>query len=304
MSRYARHLPPLETLVTFEAVGRNASFTRAATELCLTQSAVSKQIRALELSLKTELFERQARGVKLTPSGASLFAEVSTQLEALLRSVSRLRAGRDAKTITVQCTHAVAQFWLFPRLLAFNKQHPDITVSIHANNDMDESSVAEHDFGILYGAGQWSSLAVVPVFAEIVYPIASRHLELPRVDDFGQLSELPLIQLDASGWNCIDWRDWFRHFGLEYSAPPGALGFNQLTLTYSAVQQGMGVGLGWDFMASEGVAQGELQRVGEWAFHTGQADFLVHLRHRRLSASGQLFRDWLVARCAEETPGR
>ncbi|MCU7650942.1 LysR substrate-binding domain-containing protein [Pseudomonas piscis] len=299
MSRFARHLPPLETLVTFEAVGRNASFTRAATELCLTQSAVSKQIRSLELSLKTELFERQARGVKLTASGAVLFAQVSTQLEALLRSVTRLRAGRDANTITVQCTHAVAQFWLFPRLLAFNKQHPEITVSIHANNDMDESSVAEHDFGILYGPGQWSSLAATPLFAEIVYPIASRRLELPVVSELEQLAALPLIQLDASAWNCIDWRDWFRHFGLDYSAPPGALGFNQLTLMFSAVQQGLGVGLGWDFMARDGVAQGELLRVGDWAFHTGQADFLVHLRNRRLSASGQLFHDWLVAHGAE-----
>ncbi|MGZ0782332.1 LysR family transcriptional regulator [Pseudomonas sp. TKO26] len=299
MSRFARHLPPLETLVTFEAVGRNASFTRAATELCLTQSAVSKQIRALELSLKTELFERQARGVKLTASGASLFAEVSTQLEALLRSVSRLRAGRDANTITVQCTHAVAQFWLFPRLLAFNKQHPEITVSIHANNDMDESSVAEHDFGILYGAGHWSSLAAVSLFDEVVYPIVSRHLALPEVSELVQLAELPLIQLDASAWNCIDWRDWFRHFGLDYSAPPGAMGFNQLTLMFSAVQQGMGVGLGWDFMASQLVARGELQRVGQWAFRTGQADYLVHPRHKRLSASGQLFRDWLVAQAVE-----
>jgi len=108
-----------------------------------------------------------------------------------------------------------------------------------------------------------------------------------------------LIQLDASAWNCIDWRDWFRHFGLDYSAPPGAMGFNQLTLMFSAVQQGMGVGLGWDFMASQLVAQGELLRVGEWAFRTGQADFLVHPRHKRLSVSGQLFRDWLVAQASE-----
>jgi len=294
MSRFARHLPPLETLVTFEAVGRNASFTRAATELCLTQSAVSKQIRALELSLKTELFERQARGVKLTATGATLFAEVSTQLESLLRSVTRIRAGRDANTITVQCTHAVAQYWLFPRLLMFNKQHPNITVSIHANNDMDESSVAEHDFGILYGAGHWSSLAAAELFAETVYPIASRHLPLPAAISLEQLPDLPLIQLDASGWNCIDWRDWFQHFGLSYSAAPGAPGFNQLTLVFSAVLQGMGVGLGWDFMARELIEKGELQRVGEFAFSTGQADYLVHVRHKRLSASAVLFRDWLL----------
>ncbi|WP_097305073.1 LysR substrate-binding domain-containing protein [Pseudomonas chlororaphis] len=299
MSRFARNLPPLETLVTFEAVARNASFTRAATELCLTQSAVSKQIRALELSLKTELFERQARGVKLTSSGAILFAEVSTQLESLLRSVTRLRAGRDANTVTVQCTHAVAQYWLFPRLLAFNKEHPNITVSIHANNDMDESSVAEHDFGILYGAGQWSSLSAAPLFAEIVYPIASRQLRFEPGIGLAQLPGLALIQLDASEWNCIDWRDWFRHFGLDYNPPPNALVFNQLTLLFNAVIQGMGVGLGWDFMARELIDKGELQRVSDLAFHTGQADYLVHVRQRRLSASALLFRDWLLAQCAE-----
>lgn len=92
--------------------------------------------------------------------------------------------------------------------------------------------------------------------------------------------------------------DWFRHFGLTTAHCRG-LGFNQLTLMFSAVQQGLGVGLGWDFMARDGVAQGELLRVGDWAFHTGQADFLVHLRNRRLSASGQLFHDWLVAHGAE-----
>ncbi|WP_438821904.1 hypothetical protein, partial [Escherichia coli] len=70
-------------------------------------------------------------------------------------------------------------------------------------------SVAEHDFGILYGAGHWSSLAAVSLFAEMVYPIVSRRLELPVVQELAQLAELPLIQLDASEWNCIDWRDWF-----------------------------------------------------------------------------------------------
>ena len=83
MSRYLKHLPPLDTLITFEAVGRNGSFTRAASELCLTQSAVSNQLRALEDHLKLALFERQPRGVSLTRAGASLFGEVSTLLERL-----------------------------------------------------------------------------------------------------------------------------------------------------------------------------------------------------------------------------
>lgn len=124
MSRYLKHLPPLDSLITFEAVARNGSFTRAASELCVTQSAVSKQIRALEDNLKLALFERQARGIALTLAGASLFTEVSSVLERLQHSVNRIKVAHAPNAVTVLCTHAVAQFWLFPRLLAFNTAHP------------------------------------------------------------------------------------------------------------------------------------------------------------------------------------
>ncbi|MEC4167493.1 LysR family transcriptional regulator [Pseudomonas sp. MS-1(2024)] len=140
MNRYSKNLPPLDSLITFEAVARNGSFTRAASELCLTQSAISKQIRALEDNLKLTLFERQARGICLTQAGASLLSEVTTLLERLLHGVNRIKTAHAPNSVTVLCTHAVAQFWLFGRLLAFNTEHPSITVNIHASNDIHEST--------------------------------------------------------------------------------------------------------------------------------------------------------------------
>ena len=294
MSRYLKHLPPLDTLITFEAVARNGSFTRAATELCLTQSAVSKQIRTLEDALGVSLFERQARGISLTRAGTGLFAEVSAMLERLQHSVNRIKVEHAPTAVTVQCTHAVAQFWLFPRLLAFNTAHPGITVNIHANNGLDESSTADYDFSILYGNGKWSSLDAHLLFTECVYPVASAALPVADIGAPSDVQTLPLIELDSSGWNCMDWRDWFRHFAIEHTPAPDSPLFNQVTLAYQAIMQGMGVGLGWDFMVRDKIDSGVLRRVGPYECISGNADYLAHSRHKTLSEAAVIFRHWLL----------
>ncbi|WP_293760923.1 LysR substrate-binding domain-containing protein [uncultured Aquitalea sp.] len=294
MSRYLKNLPPLDTLIHFEAVLRNGSFTKAATELCVTQSAVSKQVRALEDWLKLPLFERQVRGITPTPAGHALYRELQPLLQGLLRGVARLQAEHNRHTLTVNCTHAVAQFWLFPRLVAFSQQHPDITVNIHASNSMDEASVAEYDFAVFYGDGGWSSLAAEPLFAEEVYPVHSARLQYPDIAAPEELAALPLIQLDSSAWNCINWHDWFAHFGREYTPPERAVMFNQVTLAFNAVLQGMGIGLGWAFMCEDLLAQGALRRLGPYAFVSGKQDFLVHPKHKTLSDNARLFKNWLL----------
>ncbi|WEJ23234.1 LysR substrate-binding domain-containing protein [Pseudomonas sp. SD17-1] len=295
MSRFSRHLPPLDTLIAFEAVVRTGSFTRAAAELSLTQSAVSKQIKLLEEHLGAPLFERRARGITLTAAGSGFNAIVEPMLDSLLANVLRLKSGHGSRNVSVICTHAVAQYWLFPRLLRFNAQHPELTVNIHASNEMDERVVGNYDFGVLYGHGRWSSLQADKLFDECIYPIVSTQRALPPADSLAALQALPLIQLDASAWNCLDWPDWFAHLGVRYKAPADAVTFNQITLVFDAVMQGMGVGLGWEFMARECIASGQVRPVSEFVVHTGQADYLVHDRQRVCSPAAQVFRDWLLA---------
>lgn len=295
MSRFSRHLPPLDTLIAFEAVVRTGSFTRAASELYLTQSAVSKQIKLLEQHLGAVLFERRARGIALTSAGEGFNAIVEPMLENLLANVLRLKAGHSSRNVSVICTHAVAQYWLFPRLLRFNEQHPELTVNIHASNEISESDIANYDFGILYGHGHWSSLSASKLFDETIYPIASVKRTLPSVTSLETLQTLPLIQLDASAWNCLDWQDWFSHQGLRYQAPADAVTFNQVNLVFEAVLQGMGVGLGWEFMARERIEQGAIRPVSAFVVHTGQADYLVHDKQAPCSPAAQVFADWLLA---------
>lgn len=294
MSRFSRHLPPLDTLIAFEAVVRTGSFTRAASELYLTQSAVSKQIKLLEAHLGVVLFERRARGIALTSAGEGFNAIVEPMLEHLLAGVLRLKTGYSSHNVSVICTHAVAQYWLFPRLLRFNEQHPELTVNIHASNEISEGDIADYDFGILYGHGQWSSLNADKLFDETIYPIASIKRSLPVIDTVEALQALPLIQLDASAWNCLDWQDWFSHQGLRYQAPADAVTFNQVNLVFEAVLQGMGVGLGWEFMARERIEQGLIRQVSTFVVHTGQADYLVHDKQAPCSPAAQVFQNWLL----------
>nr|WP_081504773.1 LysR substrate-binding domain-containing protein [Pseudomonas sp. GM78] len=294
INRYLRTLPPLETLITFEAVGRHKSFTGAAGEMFLTQSAVSKQMRLLEDGMGVALFERKPRGVTLTGAGEELLMTVNMLLTTMYQSVTRIRNVHQSNAVSVLATHALAQFWLFPKLIEFNKAYPDIAVHVHAINEFDEASLNDFDVGILYGSGEWPSLDSDFLLPEIVYAVAHPSLDVSAVKTLEQLAQANLVQIDTCAWQCLDWRQWFGHFGIDYVARDKAPVFNQLTLAYRAVQQGMGIGLAWTFMADEALAKGELQRVTPFECVTGNGEFLVSLKHRKRSASAEIFCQWLL----------
>lgn len=287
-------MPPLETLITFEAVGRHSSFTGAAGELYLTQSAVSKQMRQLEACIGVPLFERKPRGVMLTPAAKELLITVNVLLTTMYQSVTRIRNVHQANAVSILATHALAQFWLFPKLIEFNKAYPDIAVHVHAINEFDEASLNDFDLGVLYGEGEWGSLNSDFLLPEIVYPVAHPSLDVSAIETLEQLVRANLVQIDTSAWHCLDWHQWFDHFGIDYTAPDKAPVFNQLTLAFRAVQQGMGIGLAWTFMGDEAVAKGELQRVTAFECVTGNGEFLVSAKHRKLSPCAEVFRQWIL----------
>lgn len=294
-----RYLPPQEGLAAFESVSRLGSFTRAADELCLTQSAISKQIRSLETSLGTSLFLRKARGVELSSAGIMYQQDILPALQLLEMAGQRLRTMQNPDTVRVLATHAVSQYWLFPRLLSFSAEHPDITVHIHASNEMQPYMVPDYDLAILYGDGDWPALEATPLIYEDIYPVACPNIVKNDVVSLDDLAQQPLIQLDSS-WNCMDWPHWFAYFGFNYRTPKSDLTFNQLTLTYSAIQRGAGIGLAWDFMASDAIAKGELVRITNYRALTGFAEHIVHGSNQPLSPAATLFRDWLIADSSEE----
>src|SRR5262245_29315735 len=128
MKRY--NLPPLDLIQGFEAAARTLSFTKAAEELFITQSAVSRQMRALEESFGVALFERCPRALALTPQGRQLQRTVEDILATLQEASDRIRAEGSVRHLTVTTTSGFASLWLIPRLRGFTQLHPDVDVRI------------------------------------------------------------------------------------------------------------------------------------------------------------------------------
>ena len=295
-----RFLPPLGALIFFEAAARLGSFTKAATELFVTQSAVSKQIQMLEENLGVALFSREPRMVQLTEAGRQFQNDVTAIFQNLNDSVARTRRWSYVKSVTVTCTHAVSHYWLFPRIALFNVEHPDITINIYAVNEVTEQSCLQFDFGILNGDNKWRApLESHLLFKERIYAVC--HVDYPlngNLSPEALLSER-LIHLDPGAWHWPTWINWFDNFGIEYAIPKNAQLFNQVTLALNATLQGMGIGLGWEFMTEELLRKGEIRRVSDSFYATGIDDYLVHSRSQSLSESARTFKEWLLANVSQ-----
>jgi len=282
------------TLVFFEAAARLGSFTRAADELCVTQSAVSKQVKSLEETLGFQLFARKHRAVELTPAGQELLESTQPLLHALESTVTRIRQRRNERAVSIVCTQAVGQYWLFPLLLEFRTLHPTITVTVTSTNDITDRTCSAYDFGILYGKGDWPQLESVEVFPETIYPICGADFHAPEISKPAQIQQLPLVQLDPQSWRWSNWEDYFAHFGVQFEPPPHTFICNQLTLATNACAKGVGVALTWDYIARDLIANAIVKRLGNFVWHTGFSDYLVHGRNRPLSVAAQTFKDWLL----------
>ncbi|MEL0613656.1 LysR family transcriptional regulator [Marinomonas arenicola] len=297
-------LPFMNSLVFFEASARLRSFTKAAEELYITQSAVSKKIKLLEESLGFELFIREPRRLILTPAGKEFYIETKSVLSQMSDSINRIRRDADPDMVTITCTQAVSHFWLFPRITRFNLQHPDIAINIYSSNDLDENTCAQFDLGILNGpiskSEKWDSyLNNHLLFRERIYPICHRDYPIDRLLMPEEIVNEKLIHLDPSAWRWPTWVNWFASFGIEFNIPRNAQLFNQVTLALEASRQGMGVSLGWDFMTEEMLRRNEMKRVSNMFYEPDMADFLVYRKSKELSLAAKTFRDWLLTDIAE-----
>lgn len=157
LRKYA--LPALSQLHTFEAVSRRMSFTAAADELCLTQSAVSRQIKALETALGRPLFLRKHRAIELTPEGRQLFEAVTRGLDEIDRCVEQIQGSSETPQITVGASVAFSYFWLMPRLERFSERHPEIDLRVLATDQAVDLTKQDADVAVLYGEGGWEGVA-------------------------------------------------------------------------------------------------------------------------------------------------
>lgn len=262
-----RSLPPLATLRAFEAVSRNLSFTRAADELALTQSAVSHQIRALEDHLGTRLFQRLHRGIELTPEGRAFLEGARAGLDSILLASERIRNQRRVGVLTVAAPAAFAIWWLVPRLGRFAALHPEIEVRI-ATIDGREPDLWRDgiDLAVVKRPAKSAARnpAEMPLLREIAFPVCSPSLLDGRssLRSPADLARHPLIECDAAEAEDVafGWSAWLDRFGLVGAPGPRRLRFSHFGVALSAAVDGLGIALGRSPMVDAELAAGRLVR--------------------------------------------
>ena len=241
-------LPPLDQLEAFEAAARHLSFTKAGDELALTQSAVSRQIAALEGHYGLPLFRRLHRALRLTDDGQRLLQVVGGVLAQLHAVGGELKRERRAKTVVVTTTPGFAGLWLIPRLADFTATRSDVDVRISAAYALVNLNRDGFDLGVRYqteeGAGDGAEL----LFGEAVLPVCSPRLLRDQARPLKILEDLRRhvwLHLDSGpGADMQDWPIWLRAMKLDHIKPAGVLHFSQFDQLIHAAMDGQGIALG------------------------------------------------------------
>jgi DNA-binding transcriptional LysR family regulator len=287
-------LPTLDFLKGFDAAARHLSFTRAAEELFLTQSALSRQIKTLEDEIGVELFERGHRELKLTAAGESLRRVVRGALSDLAQTVAAIRTRQDLGRLTVSTTVPFASLWLVPRLPRFRAQHPEVEVFVSADNRLLDLERAQVDVAIRYTGDNAKPEGAERLFGERVLPVASPAVAaaLQGPEDLAKQVLLHLEDpLGRVPW--VDWSLWLTAHGLADLAPAGNLRFSQYDLMLQCAMDGQGVALGRRPLIDHWLESGRLVAPFAQADCLPRAYFVLAASHAKTRAEVSAFIAWL-----------
>jgi DNA-binding transcriptional LysR family regulator len=254
----------LQRLAAFEAVGRLGSFTAAAAELGMSQPAVSKQMKALEASLRTALFERAANQSALTREGALLHQSVTEAFDLLESRLSRLRGHLDLLRVAVQ--PSVAESWFVPRLSEMRRAVAPTEIQLIIFDHERELADIDHDVSVRFAESPSPGSCSEQLVSEAVIPVASpdlaRRLGLTAHSPAEALLDAPLLHVDQTDRAWQDWPAWFAGNGLTYVRPPDAVVYPTYGSAVPLAISGNGVLLSWRTLMGDHLRRGLLLEVG------------------------------------------
>lgn len=308
MSEQRRNLPSLDLLRGFEAAARNLSFTRAAEELFVTQSAVSRQVKTIEDHLGVALFARRHRALLLTEAGHDLYRATAQALRQLSDAAAQIRERGAGRTLTVTATIGFASLWLVPRLADFRSQRPDIDIRIAANNRMLDLEREGIEVAIRYCMPKAAPEGAVKLFGEVVLPVCSpklvtRTAPLAAPEDLRRHVLLHYERPDgAAPW--LSWTVWLETMQLPGLKPVGSLRFSQYDQAIHAAIDGQGVALGTSPLVRQLIKQGRLIAPLEKKFESSRAYYLVISADAANRPEVKDFADWLLRQAKQESRHR
>jgi LysR family transcriptional regulator, glycine cleavage system transcriptional activator len=292
-------LPPLQSLVAFEAVMRHSSFTRAANELHLTQSAVSRQVAQLERFLGKKLFFRQRRSLSLTVSGQIYAEQVRHLLVTCAEATGSLMKHKGGSELTVACSSGVATLWLAPKLSYFRAEHPEVHLRLIINDSLASLSETDFDVGIYYlREGAPKGLAVRRIYGEEVFPVCAPKYLAGRTLKPSDLPGEVLLVLEDGQRQWMSWETWFSQNGIRLSRLDTTLMGNHYPLLVQLAIAGEGVVLGWRHMIDPCIREGLLVRACEGSASLGGGYYTVWPSERAEPTTSYTFRKWLMLESA------
>ena len=299
-----RKLPPLNTLVTFEAASRLQSFKEAGEELNITSSAVSHQIRKLETWLGLKLFERSTRSIDLTDTGRRLFYETSEMLEQLEKiTQNEIARFKNNTEITLQTTDTIAARWLIPRLSSFHQSHPKITVKVITYEYLEPFRPHEADIGILLGKVGLQQANATLLFEETIFPVCRPGLI--KKQSWLQNScfnTATLIHDDNLG---VTWDEWFHAAISEIGKYPDPISqdgphFNHSHLAINAAEQGNGIVLAAKPLVVDAILANRLDAPFQTTISSEFSYYLVSLKNLVKTPQCEILCNWLQAQSSVE----
>ncbi|MCV6547390.1 MAG: transcriptional regulator GcvA [Cohaesibacter sp.] len=289
-----KYLPSLSALRAFEAAARHLSFTKAASELGVTQSAISRQMRAMEDLLGLRLFERTGHGLVLTEAGEVYAHKIRTKLQDIETATLELLAYRgQGGELTIACLPTFGARWLVPRLTKFTAAHPEVLIHIVTKIEQFEFMGEDIDAAFHFGEGAWPNALTDPLMPEYIVPLAHPDL-LTHKNEIGLsqlLLEYPLLQ--ASSRPNL-WSHWCNVTGHHHPNPHVGPRFEHFHMVIRAAASKMGIALLPRFLVEEELASGELVPLDRLLTRSNGDYYFVYPQSKRANPNLQIFRAWIM----------
>ena len=284
-------LPPLNALRVFEHAARHLSFTLAAQELHITQSAVSHQIKALEAWVGFPLFQRKGQRLLLTPAGQRYSAGISAAFAGMVHATQDLITTGSHQILNLRGYGMFFSQWLIPRLAVFHETHPDIKVRLTTHVEPVDFQRDDADMGIVYGTGPWHGLRSDRLIGDELVALAAPRLlaGLGREPALDSVLALPMLHSRRRA----QWDDWLAAVGAARPLSERDMYFEDVTILYQCALQGLGVALLQARYVERDLAEGRLQKVHPFVLERAGGYFLVGPEETAAVDKLARFRRWL-----------
>ena len=291
-------LPPLNALKAFEAAARHESFTRAAEELCVTQGAVSHQVKALEAELAIKLFNRERQRLIITEAGRDYLTVVRDAFDRIAMGTERLLQRQNAGVLTVSTSPDFAAKWLVHRLGHFAEAHAEIDLRVSGTLHHVDFAREEVDLAVRHGDGNWPGLDAVRLSAEQLFAVCSPKLlsGKRRVSKPADILKFPLIHMDSRA----DWKNWLQEAGLDDSAAMHGPVLNRGSMVIDAAINGQGIALARTTLAAGDLIKGHLVRPFAQSLPLSKTYWIICPKATASLPKIATFREWLLTEAASD----